>query len=40
MTFGQELVVLHAIPSVYGQLAVHAWSQCGGFNKEHSMLAH
>ena len=32
-TFGQELVVLHTIPPMFGKLLVHTWSQCGYLNK-------
>ena len=36
MTFGWELVVLHTIPSMLGDFAVHAKMSCGGLNDEHS----
>ena len=33
MTFGRELVVLLAKPSMLGKLLVHVWRSCGGLNK-------
>ena len=30
MTFGQELVVLHTSPCMFGKFLVHAWRKCGG----------
>ena len=39
-TFCWELVVSHTTPSMFGKFSVHAWRQCSGLNKEHSVLVH
>jgi hypothetical protein len=36
-SFGQELGVLRAILSMFSKFSMHAWSWCGGLNKEHSI---
>ena len=38
--FGQELVILHTTPSMFGKFSVHARRECGGLNEEHSILVH
>ena len=30
MTFGQELVVLHTSPCMFGKFLVDTWRKCGG----------
>ena len=38
MTFGQELVILHTTPSMFGKFLVLAG--CGDWTREHSISAH
>lgn len=40
MTFGEELVILHAQPSMFGKFSVVAWGKCGGLNREHFISVH
>ena len=40
MTFGRELVVLLKNPFMFGKFLMHVWRECGGMNKEHSILVH
>jgi hypothetical protein len=40
MSIERELVVLLTKPSMFGKFVVHEWRQCGGLNKEHSILVH
>ena len=37
MDIGWELVVLQITTSIFGKFLVHAWKECGGLNKEHSI---
>jgi hypothetical protein len=37
-SFGRELVVQHTKLFMFSKFSVDAWSQCGGLNKEHSIL--
>ena len=34
------MVVLNTILFMFGKFSVHAWSQCGGWDEEQSILVH
>ena len=41
MTFGQELVVLHKMPSMFGKFLVAVFfRRCQGLKDEYSIVAH